>query len=170
MSMDKNKNIPKDYFNQKPQEIFDAINKLEDDVATQAPILFSLGKNEPYRIPDDYFDGFYNKLSVPKSTLKRRTLRLQPWMAAASMIGIVFLFWVFGYDNLQQDDDIELAEVYEYYIENADLIDDSMIIVLSDDIGDDMNDVNGLNENEELDLMEQTILEEMTDQEFLDIL
>lgn len=169
--MPTDKNIPKGYFWRKPKEIIDAVHQLEDDIKTQAPILYSIGKEEPYNIPEGYFEGFYKSLD----TSGVKVFYLQPafrYMAAACLtIAIMSLGWLWLQPtDPNYTDEMAMSDVYEYYIDNIDEIDESLIIDLSYEYADILDLEVDYTTDGDLDVIEESILNEMTDQEFLDFL
>lgn len=164
------KQIPDNYFERLAKNIEAGIHNLEDNVEQDAPLLHKYGRLETYKVPEGYFDSLFGKLNI-KAHRTSSIRRLIPYSVAAS-IAMVFLlswFWVneFGNNNSTQ---LALEDVYDYYIENAGLIDQELIVDLSfEDVDEDIFDFENLSE-EDLELYTQEIINEMTDQELLDIL
>lgn len=165
------KNIPKGYFDNLPQKMSDLISDLKDDVQSSAPHLYRISKEKSYKVPDGYFDQFFNSLNIDQSRTISLISRFRPLVAAASIIGLVTLIWVSGI--LKQDQDIEMlamTDVYSYYYDNIDELDHDLIWEISEEEGSIEESLFEDLSQSELDLFEETIISNLTDQELLDIL
>jgi hypothetical protein len=167
--MDNNK-IPEDYFERKPKEVLSAIAALQDNIDVNAPLLYRYGKKEGYTVPANYFDDFYSNMQITKKSPSIRFIRFPRLTVAASLLALVTVGWLFMKDLNPPEDDLQLAEVYDYYIDNVEQIDQQLIYELSAEYAD-INDLESFyTPEEELNIIEETIIEDMTDQEFLDLL
>ncbi len=170
MSINKD-NIPNKYFEDFPQKIIEGINLLEDDVQSEAPLLFSISQKASYQMPDQYLENFYRSLDIDSKPKTRILRKLMPYVAAASFILLAgFGLTFFNNINSATEDELELMDVYEFYVDNIDEIDNTTLIGMIDEA--DVEEVDFFEDltAEEIEMYEEAILHNMTDQELLDIL
>ena len=170
MSINK-KHIPEDYFQKFPDNLEMEINNLDDNVAQEAPLLYKTSQKASYLVPEGYFEGLYDNIILKKSQASQTVFMLKPFLVAASLVAVIMLSWIFLADqNRLEVDDLMIADVYDYYINNIEEIDNSMILDIEGiEISIEENEFSDLSEDE-LNLYQDALLENMQDHELLSIL
>ena len=107
--------IPDDYFKNLKNKIIDNVKGLDDNLASEAPILSSIAKDNIYRVPDKYFDQNQAKL-LSKVSPKVISLKNMIPLGVAATVLILLGIMIFNpsSDNIEITDD----ELFAYYIEN----------------------------------------------------
>ena len=120
--------IPEDYFNKLPDRISQRIDLLEDDIKTNAPILASIDKEQIYKVPEQYFEKLTAKISLALPQPRVLSLSTLRWASAAA-VALMITIGSFYMSQMQGTSDALLAEseILDYYILNADQIDDEWL-------------------------------------------
>ncbi len=132
--------VPSTYFEGITANVLDSIKAAEENIGAQqsevfeeleqlAPVLNTIAKTGPYKVPGGYFDQF----NIPAHTLENlpeaklvhihhRKTRWVTWLAAASIISILatggFLFWSNKYNQNKPSIESNLANVSDDDISN----------------------------------------------------
>lgn len=151
--------LPKDYFKKLPDILKDRIEHLEDNLENSAPILSSLRNQNPYVVPNGYWQSLESRLTQNR---KRRKIVPMRWLSiAATFLALGMLAWIFTSQDSPDADAVLLAEneIYEYLIDNVDQLEDDLLTeLLVIDEGDEDN----LDEDE---LMIDLLLTDFTESE-----
>lgn len=151
--------IPNDYFKNLHGQINSKIDLIEDDLQTNAPLLFDISKQkatkEAYLIPDNYFKNNLNKKSWNKQSnvvsLRRRILSV-----AAVFILLAACMFLFDF-NQSPTEQTQLSFVddnmYEYLMANPEEIDDELLYEMSGDLS--FENIDGLELDELLESMSE---------------
>lgn len=163
------KRLPKDYFQQLPPKIWESITALEDNLKMEAPVLFSLGKEEPYSVPAGYFENNLVRLKSPNKQVQPKFWK--PWIGLAASLSILLAaYFVYNhYSGEAEPQTLELEELFVYYEANPDefselLIDDLELVGLEEEM--EFEQI----ADEELDGYWDYILSDFSDEELIDFL
>lgn len=154
------KNIPKDYFDKLPGKIFESVDLIEDALSEDAPLLFRESQKNPYKVPVEYFQK--SRAQILKTNRSVKRLNFRPLLAAASLAFIAVISWTIVQSNdLKIDDEFAESDVWNYYLENVDDMDDDVFQnVYAEAISEE--------ESEELyeeDILLNLLLDEFSDNE-----
>jgi len=158
MSLDKNNmKIPADYFDGLADKLSARVEGLEDDIETNAPTLFKIGKNEGYSIPSEYFKTFAERQKKLKP--RRRIIKLITPVIGIAASALLLFGWFISQNQSTSIDEGQLGDVemYQYLIENVDMLDDELLADLNGYLGEDESaaDIEYLLDNiDELDIIE----------------
>jgi len=118
-------NIPKAYFEKLSNRIFESVDLMEDALSEEAPILFSQSQKNPYKVPASYFEK--SRTQILKSNTSVKRLYMRPLLVAASLAFLVVVSWTLIQSNdVKFDNEIAEADVWNYYLENVDDMDDDL--------------------------------------------
>ena len=171
--MSKGNNIPDNYFNKLPGQIWEKVDQLDDEVEKNAPQFYALSQSNPYRVPETYFETFESRLKLQPHGRIISMQALRPLLVAASILAVAVLSWVmmpqFSTED-QMEDDLMFADVYDYYSDDIELADQDLFVDFEVEDFEESSLVTEELTEEEIYLYEEAILQEMTDQELLGIL
>ncbi|NNE26450.1 MAG: hypothetical protein HKN09_06370 [Saprospiraceae bacterium] len=171
--MSKDSNIPNNYFNNLPDKIWAKIDQMDDRVKEHAPHFHALSQSNPYKVPDAYFETFESRLQLLGWGRILSLKVIRPYFVAASILLVAVLSWIMMPENSTDDpgaDDLLYADVYDYYSDEIEYIDQNLLVGFEADDFEEASLVTEELTEEEIYLYEEAILQEMTDQELLGIL
>lgn len=118
------KNLPNNYFEKLPEDILGKISALNDELEENAPLLSKMQTLNPYKVPSGYFEhGAFDFGKIKKPV----PVYLLPMRIAASLIFIMLIGWTFvKIDKGTSDPDLAEADVFDYYLDNVDELDDDI--------------------------------------------
>ena len=110
--------IPEGYFDNFSNRLKDNLDQMDDQIATNAPLLSSIGKKEGYLLPEDYLNNF-----KPKVTTKR-LIPMMSWVSGIAACMILVIACVVFMPNNSSIEESFLAsvdddELINYLMENA---------------------------------------------------
>ena len=178
------KDIPKDYFSKLPNRIMQRLGQDSDDVRENGELLSKIGMQEPYTIPDNYFeeltDSIISKTDrqvISRASEKSRVVSMIQKMTAVAALGALIVYMSLGKGSELSSGGSTVAES-DISTDNIseEVLLDELIYYGTDDISDAAlaEWVEGEDEefyldavsDEELDLYLDALLDEMTDYEF----
>ncbi len=166
-----NKKIPKDYFNKFPDRLSSRIEALEENIKESAPLLYKIGKAEPYQVPATYFDQLKAQIEKQTSGPKERKIGLYRWSSIAAIGALlVAAILVFSLQDKESEDGLMANRVIEHIENDLDYVDDELLYELvtleeTEELSEDLD----LSE-QEIELYFDYILDDMTDEELSDLL
>lgn len=126
MSIMQNK-IPEDYFKKFPKKLNEKILRLEDEIKTNAPTLDSIGKQNPYLVPEGFFEAWSFKKPHSKNSII--SIRFVSGIAATLILLVgVFLSTKTFNDSVSDNAfaEIDEQELINYISQNIDDFDDDL--------------------------------------------
>jgi predicted DNA-binding transcriptional regulator len=153
------KKLPPDYFKNLKAEIFDKIENLDDDLASNAPILSGMNRKNSYKVPEYYFSELRSKILRRASVGKTRWIQLRR-IAVAASISLV-LAWSFNHLVIS-DHSSELAqnEILDYYLYNIEDVDMEWVGAIYEDSEPESTFQNF--NDEELELYLSSVVDELS--------
>ncbi len=123
--------ITEDYFEKLPDRLSEKIESLEDDLLQEAPLLHSMRDGNPYSVPHGYFKNLENQLTQKRSSLK---VSYRKYLAvAASLLLLMAIGLQWSSDVVDDSGALAEVELYDYYLDNLDDVDEDLIALLSED-------------------------------------
>lgn len=153
------KKLPPEYFKKLKAEIFDKIENLDDDLASNAPILSGIKRKNSYKVPDYYFSELRSNILRRASVRKTRWIQLRR-IAVAASISLV-LAWSFN-QLVISDHSSELAqnEILDYYLYNIEDVDMEWVGAIYEDSEPESTFQNF--NDEELELYLSSVVDELS--------
>lgn len=103
-----------------------------------------IGKNTPYRIPEEYLDNFTSQMMAQYKKCTRPRYRLSHFLKYASVAAIIIFFAIPGYLLLKTSDSYKVVEISSDKIQKSELtqsiqqLSDEELVVLTSLFEDDI--------------------------------
>ena len=146
-----NSKVPEDFFEHLPDRIMGRIEaqSIKDELLTYCKVLAAIPKDNPYKVPQGYFERLAKRKIVNPQVFKL-------WTGIASVAATIIIMGliIIGHDA-ESDEVISDEDIFAYYEDNAEEIEPYMLSEL-------------LIENEEVsldDIILEEIISDLSDEE-----
>ena len=166
--------VPDSYFDSLSSEILNKVrlqhstqNEVEKELAEIAPLINTISKHTPYKVPTGYFENLEagKTESTTKVVSMSKGSRFIRYAAAAAITGLVAIGGIFYANNDSSDNSITSAPKFNHQ-QVKQLSDEEIVNYLNSDPAE--ADVTITNNEQQTDLIQHT--KQLTDEEILDFL
>ncbi|MBT8232557.1 MAG: hypothetical protein HKO66_01785 [Saprospiraceae bacterium] len=159
--------MPTDYFKNLKSKILNEVLSLEDELGSNAPILYNLKGKNSYLTPNNYFEDNLLKIKSFKAR-PTRVLYFKVASIAAMLLVLVTAFWHVTNSTLPETSLAE-NEILDYYIGNDEDIDSDILLEISENYEPDFDIELANVSDEELDIYIESILDDLNINDFATI-